>query len=98
MMKIILALSLGFSFATFANLPTASATESASTYVTGIIEHVEAIENEAMIKISGLSQLFVIKNLMSFPEDKLQALMGSQESKIPVKLLVKQNQILDVIL
>lgn len=98
MIKFILAISLSFSFATFANLSSAIATESAATSVTGVIEHIEASENEAMVKVSGISQLFIIKNLMSFPEAKLQALLSSQETKVTVKLLVRQNQIVDVIL
>ncbi|MDG0815960.1 hypothetical protein [Bdellovibrio svalbardensis] len=98
MIKFLLAASLSFSFASLASLSSAVAAESAQTYVTGVIEHVEAMENEAMVKVSGISQLFIIKNLMSFPEAKLQALMSSQETKATVKLVVKQNQIIDVIL
>ncbi|AFY01031.1 hypothetical protein Bdt_1333 [Bdellovibrio bacteriovorus str. Tiberius] len=66
--------------------------------MTGVVEHVEAIENEAMVKLVGLPKLLIIKNLMSFPESKLHLLTESQEGRVPLKLKINgNNQILDVI-
>lgn len=98
MTKILMAIALCFSSLIFVN--TVSAQEAAAhTYVTGVVEHVEAMENEAMVKLVGAQKLLIIKNLMSFPEAKLQALVDSQDAKTFVKLKVNaQNQILDVIL
>ena len=100
--KYLLALSL------FVCVGSVSATAGASTstgaaasqfFVTGVIEHVEAIENEAMVKVAGVQKLLIIKNLMSFPEAKLQILAESQETRVPLKLKVNgSNHILDVIL
>lgn len=99
MTKLILAMTLSFSSVTVATASVASAQASSQRYVTGVVEHVEAMENEALIKLTGIQQLLVIKNLMNFPEAKLQALMDSQETKTFIKLKVNEkNQILDVIL
>lgn len=101
--KYLLALSLFV----FAGSVSATAGASSSTgaaaasqfYITGVIEHVEAIENEAMVKVAGVQKLLIIKNLMSFPEAKLHILAESQETRVPLKLKVNgSNHILDVIL
>ncbi|MEK2644153.1 hypothetical protein [Bdellovibrio sp. BCCA] len=100
MTKFILTLVLSFSFTAWTQQASAAPIAAASqVLVTGIVEHVEAMENEAMVKIVGMQQLLIIKNLMSFPEAKIQALVDSQEHKTAVRIKVNEkNQIIDVIL
>lgn len=93
MKKVIL--SIGLALTVF-GIQKAKAAE-ALIVVTGTVEHMEAMENEATIKISGLNKLFFIKNLMAFSEVKLQAIMDSQENQKVLKLKVNEsNQVIDV--
>ncbi|WP_374000099.1 hypothetical protein [Bdellovibrio bacteriovorus] len=99
--KYLLTLSLCVFMGSFSATAVASASTGAASqfFVTGVVEHVEAIENEAMVKVSGVQKLLIIKNLMSFPEAKLQVLVESQESRVPLKLKVNgSNHIIDVML
>lgn len=85
-----------FSTTAVASVGTGSASQ---FFVTGVVEHVEAIENEAMVKVAGVQKLLIIKNLMSFPEAKLQVLADSQENRVPLKLKVNgNNHIIDVMM
>jgi hypothetical protein len=99
--KYLLTLSLFVFMGSFSATAVASVSTGAASqfFVTGVVEHVEAIENEAMVKVSGVQKLLIIKNLMSFPEAKLQVLVESQESRVPLKLKVNgSNHIIDVML
>lgn len=101
--KYLLTLSLFVFMGSFSATAVASASTGAASssqfFVTGVVEHVEAIENEAMVKVAGVQKLLIIKNLMSFPEAKLQILAESQENRVPLKLKVNgSNHIIDVML
>ncbi|WP_374074617.1 hypothetical protein [Bdellovibrio bacteriovorus] len=79
--------------------PVMAAPAVTQVYVNGVVEHVEAMENEAMVKLAGVQQLLIIKNLMGFPENKIEALMNSRDQQVTIKLKVNnKNQIVDVIL
>lgn len=94
----VVGLFVAFNVVTSNASATVSAGAASQLYVTGVVEHVEAMENEAMVKLVGLPKLLIIKNLMSFPEAKLHLLTESQESRVPLKLKINgNNQILDVI-
>lgn len=98
MTKYLFAMTLSFSFM-FTNSALAATVIQAQNIstISGVIEHVESTENEAMVKLVGVAQLFTIKDLMSFPEEKLQMLTTSQDQRSIVKLKVdEKNQILDV--
>ncbi len=75
----------------------ASAQTAATVVVSGAVEHMEAMENEATIKVVGLQKLLFIKNLTSFSDAKLQVIMDSQDTKKLLKFKVNEsNQVLDV--
>lgn len=99
MMQILftLSLALGFSTLTLVAPQVAWATEK-TTQISGVVEHMESMENEAMIKLKGVSSLYTIRNLTDFPEVKLQKLSDSQEKGLTVKLKVNaKKQIVDVL-
>lgn len=99
MTKYFLALVICLSSVGFSSPVLAAPAAATQVYVNGIVEHVEAMENEAMVKIAGFQQLLIIKNLMSFPENKIEALMNSRDQQVTIKLKVNdKNQIVDVIL
>lgn len=85
--------------ASVATAKTAAKAAPTSSVVSGIVEHVELMENEGIVKLSEAKSLYIIKNLMEFPENKIQSIQKSAESGTTIRLKIDgTNQIVDVLL
>jgi hypothetical protein len=81
------------------NAKVAAAQAPDARIVSGVVETMESMENESLVKIKGSESMYSIKNLFSFPENKLNALSGSKDSGSAVKIKVNvKNEIVDVLL
>lgn len=74
------------------------ADEEKTRIVSGSVEHVELVEGEGMVKISGEKNLLVIRDLLEFPEKKIRVLQDNQGKKKKLRLKVAEpNRIVDVL-
>lgn len=100
MKNLIFSLGLALSAVSVAGVASASTkTAKKDTVVSGVVEHIELMEGEGIVKLSEAKTLYIIKNLIDFPENKIQALQKSKESGAKVRLKINEsNQVVDVLL